>query len=75
MHHSFLVATVKMVPIYGSYSKIKNGVLLFLDHPVFTLQSSKGVGVARLQFKKRQSGQVKRPRHVSRGARCGRGGA
>jgi len=40
MHHKFLVLTVKKllksVYIYGSYHKIKTGVSLFLDHPVYT---------------------------------------
>ena len=40
MHHKFLVLTVKKllksVYIYGSYRKIKTGVSLFLDHPVYS---------------------------------------
>jgi len=39
MRHKFLVLTVKKllksVYIYGSYRKIKTGLSLFLDHPVY----------------------------------------
>ena len=39
MRHTFLVVTVKRwlksVYIYGRYRKIKTGVPLFLDHPVY----------------------------------------
>jgi len=41
MRHKFLVLTVKellkSVYIYGSYRKIKTGLSLFLDHPVYLL--------------------------------------
>jgi len=43
MRHKFLVLTVKkllkLVCIYGSYRKIKTGLSLFLDHPVYTDKS------------------------------------
>jgi len=44
MRHEFLVLTVKkllkLVYIYGSYRKIKTGVSLFLDHPVYASRDS-----------------------------------
>jgi len=44
MRHKFLVLTVKKwlksVSIYGSYRKLKTGVLLFLDHSVQQVTNS-----------------------------------